>query len=135
MITHPTENGGDGDCSKGVAKRPHHFLHDQPFEERKKAPFSLLDALKSKLPFLEWLPAYRFPDVFSDAVAGVTVGLTVIPQGIAYALLANLPPQVHFIRTPVSEVRALKGRPIHSTGCTRPSSPASSIASWARASP
>ena len=29
----------------------------------------------------------------SDLIAGITTGLTVIPQGIAYALVANLPPQ------------------------------------------
>ena len=29
----------------------------------------------------------------SDLIAGLTVGLTVIPQGIAYAIVAGLPPQ------------------------------------------
>lgn len=29
-----------------------------------------------------------------DLVAGLTVGLTVIPQGMAYAQVAELPPQV-----------------------------------------
>jgi hypothetical protein len=33
-------------------------------------------------------------DGISDLIAGVTVGLTIIPQGIAYALVANLPAQV-----------------------------------------
>jgi len=32
----------------------------------------------------------------SDFIAGVTVGLMVIPQGIAYALIANLPAQVSY---------------------------------------
>lgn len=38
---------------------------------------------------------YRYSGNFAlcDLIAGVTVGLTVIPQGIAYALVANLPPQ------------------------------------------
>jgi len=30
----------------------------------------------------------------SDFIAGITVGLTAIPQGIAYALVAHLPAQV-----------------------------------------
>ena len=30
----------------------------------------------------------------ADLIAGLTVGLTVIPQGIAYALVAELPEQV-----------------------------------------
>ena len=35
----------------------------------------------SKLPILSWLPGYTRHDAVSDAIAGVTVGLTVIPQG------------------------------------------------------
>lgn len=31
--------------------------------------------------------------LLQDIVAGLSVGLTVIPQGIAYAVVANLPPQ------------------------------------------
>ena len=42
-----------------------------------------------------YLSCYRYNgnSALCDAIAGVTVGLTVIPQGIAYALVANLPPQ------------------------------------------
>lgn len=38
--------------------------------------------------------SYRLKHFVGDLVAGLTVGLTVIPQGIAYALVAELPPQV-----------------------------------------
>jgi len=31
-----------------------------------------------------------------DIIAGLTVALTVIPQGLAYASVAQLPPQVRF---------------------------------------
>lgn len=48
--------------------------------------------LKSKLPILKWLPTYNSEDLLGDFIAGLTVGLTVIPQGIAYALIAGLPP-------------------------------------------
>lgn len=50
-------------------------------------------SLKAKLPILSWLPQYNLDSAISDAIAGVTVGLTVIPQGIAYAVVAGLPPQ------------------------------------------
>jgi sodium-independent sulfate anion transporter 11 len=43
---------------------------------------------------LEWLPRYNLEWAVSDFIAGITVGLTAIPQGIAYALVANLPAQV-----------------------------------------
>ena len=50
--------------------------------------------LLKKVPILNWLPKYDVQTGVSDIIAGVTVGLTIIPQGIAYALVANLPPQV-----------------------------------------
>ena len=50
--------------------------------------------LLKRLPILNWLPKYDREQAVSDLIAGLTVGLTVIPQGIAYAILAELPPQV-----------------------------------------
>jgi sodium-independent sulfate anion transporter 11 len=49
--------------------------------------------LRRKIPLLEWLPKYSLASGVSDLIAGLTVGLTVIPQGIAYAVVAGLPPQ------------------------------------------
>ena len=46
-----------------------------------------------RLPILQWLPKYNLEFAVCDLIAGLTVGLTIIPQGIAYALLANLPAQ------------------------------------------
>jgi len=53
--------------------------------------------LYKRLPFLSWMPKYNADDAVGDLVAGITVGLTVIPQGLAYANLAGLPPQVCII--------------------------------------
>lgn len=47
-----------------------------------------------RLPILNWLPLYRPSTAVADLVAGVTVGLTLIPQAIAYASLAGLHAQV-----------------------------------------
>lgn len=49
--------------------------------------------LKKRVPILSWLPNYNSDKLISDAIAGVTVGLTVMPQGLAYATLAGLEPQ------------------------------------------
>ena len=71
--------------------------------------------LSRKLPVTDWLPNYNLNFAISDLIAGLTVGLTVIPQvsrpmrardrvtwppyspligqGIAYAIVAGLPPQ------------------------------------------
>lgn len=46
-----------------------------------------------RLPILNWLPKYSADDAIGDLIAGVTVGLTVIPQALAYAGIAGLPPQ------------------------------------------
>ncbi|WP_425391499.1 SulP family inorganic anion transporter [Ekhidna sp.] len=44
------------------------------------------------IPILSWLPAYRKSQLNGDVFAGITVGIMLIPQGMAYALIAGLPP-------------------------------------------
>ena len=58
------------------------------------APSFTKKQLNRKLPITDWLPKYNLEFFVSDLIAGITVGLTIIPQGIAYALVAELPPQV-----------------------------------------
>ncbi|WP_397444472.1 SulP family inorganic anion transporter [Polaribacter sp. R77954] len=48
--------------------------------------------IKKVIPILEWLPNYNLSLFKGDLVAGITVGIILIPQGIAYALIAGLPP-------------------------------------------
>lgn len=50
--------------------------------------------LLKRVPILAWLPSYSVEYAIADLLAGLTVGLTVIPQAIAYANVAGLPPQV-----------------------------------------
>lgn len=50
--------------------------------------------LKRVLPVLEWAPRYNPGDLRADLAAGVTVGAMLVPQAMAYALLAGLPPAV-----------------------------------------
>ncbi|XP_044017323.1 sodium-independent sulfate anion transporter-like isoform X2 [Aphidius gifuensis] len=49
--------------------------------------------LHKRLPILRWLPKYNKDDAVGDLVAGITVGLTVIPQSLAYSRVAGLPAQ------------------------------------------
>ncbi|KAB0395080.1 hypothetical protein E2I00_003441 [Balaenoptera physalus] len=49
--------------------------------------------MQKRLPFLAWLPDYTWHALKMDFIAGISVGLTVIPQALAYAEVAGLPPQ------------------------------------------
>ncbi len=51
-------------------------------------------AVKRLIPILDWAPSYRRADLRSDLAAGVTIGAMLVPQAMAYALLAGLPPAV-----------------------------------------
>nr|XP_026691156.1 pendrin-like [Ciona intestinalis] len=48
--------------------------------------------LVSFLPVLGWLPKYKKKYIVGDCIAGWTVGIIRIPQGMAYALLAGVQP-------------------------------------------
>lgn len=50
-------------------------------------------SVKKRLPIIEWLPTYNSTKLIQDIIAGITVGLTAIPQGIAYAIVAGLSPE------------------------------------------
>ncbi|TKC53593.1 hypothetical protein EI555_015426, partial [Monodon monoceros] len=45
------------------------------------------------LPITKWLPAYRFKEyVLGDIVSGISTGVLQLPQGLAFAMLAAVPP-------------------------------------------
>ncbi len=44
------------------------------------------------MPIVDWLPNYKKEQLNGDLFAGLTVGIMLIPQGMAYALIAGLPP-------------------------------------------
>ncbi|SHN29540.1 sulfate permease, SulP family [Cyclobacterium lianum] len=48
--------------------------------------------LKKYIPSLQWLPYYNQTQLKGDLSAGITVGIMLIPQGMAYAMLAGLEP-------------------------------------------
>ncbi|XP_054834494.1 sodium-independent sulfate anion transporter [Eublepharis macularius] len=49
--------------------------------------------VQKRLPVLRWLPKYSLQWLQLDIIAGLTVGLTVVPQALAYAEVAGLPMQ------------------------------------------
>ncbi|KAK9310456.1 hypothetical protein QLX08_000212 [Tetragonisca angustula] len=51
--------------------------------------------LKNTIPLIGWLSTYNWKrDMLGDVIAGITVAVMHIPQGMAYAILGNVPPIV-----------------------------------------
>lgn len=55
--------------------------------------------LQRYIPLLRWLPAYRRADLPRDLIAGVITAIVLVPQSMAYAQLAGLPPQIGLYAT------------------------------------
>ena len=50
--------------------------------------------LQRLIPATDWLRNYRRADLLDDATAGLITAILLVPQGMAFALLAGLPPEV-----------------------------------------
>ncbi|XP_014362054.2 sodium-independent sulfate anion transporter [Papilio machaon] len=64
-----------------------------PLAEEREGECGWRATLARRLPVLRWARRYTRAAAAADAVAGVTLGLMLVPQSIAYAALANLPAQ------------------------------------------
>jgi hypothetical protein len=71
-------------------------IGDKNYLKIKSKPLSIRikDRSFRHVNILNWLPQYTKEDGIGDMIAGITVGLTMMPQSIAYASLAGLSPQV-----------------------------------------
>ncbi|XP_012556048.2 sodium-independent sulfate anion transporter isoform X3 [Hydra vulgaris] len=63
------------------------------FMIEKVKQFNFFKTLCSFFPIIVWLPKYNLKKLKGDLIAGLTVGIMVIPQSIAFANLAGLPIQ------------------------------------------
>ncbi|XP_026818883.1 sodium-independent sulfate anion transporter-like isoform X1 [Rhopalosiphum maidis] len=75
---------------KNVKEKLHEF--SSCLNSNSKTVFTYKTITK-RLPILQWWPTYSSADCIGDLLAGITVGLTLIPQSMAYSALAGLPPQ------------------------------------------
>jgi len=56
--------------------------------------------LSAALPILGWLPSYRRAWLGRDVIAGVIVVCLLVPEGMAYAQIAGMPPETAFYVAP-----------------------------------
>ncbi|MEI6662042.1 MAG: SulP family inorganic anion transporter, partial [Comamonadaceae bacterium] len=49
--------------------------------------------LNAWLPFLRWWPRVNRTTTRADLIAGLTGGLILVPQGVAFATIAGMPPE------------------------------------------
>lgn len=69
-------------------------LKNNSTEKKRRLPYSFTWTCYRLFPILSWFPQYRWRKYLKDdIVAGVTVGVMLIAQGMAYAKLAGLSPE------------------------------------------
>ncbi len=65
-------------------------------------------------PFLTWLPLVNRETLRADIIAGLTGAVIVLPQGVAFAVIAGLPPQYGLYTAMITPiVAALFGSSLH----------------------
>lgn len=57
----------------------------------KALPSGTVQYLTDKVPIVGWLPKYNPRWIVNDLIAGLTLGLMLIPQGLSYAKIADIP--------------------------------------------
>ncbi|CAJ0582207.1 unnamed protein product, partial [Mesorhabditis spiculigera] len=64
-------------------------------QKKKSLGQKIGDSIYGLVPILYWLPRYKWKEwIHGDVIAGLTVGIMHVPQGMAYASLASVPPVV-----------------------------------------
>ncbi len=66
----------------------------RPIDSARVKPAKAADRLVHRIPVLGWARQYQKVQLAGDLVAGTVVAIMLVPQAMAYALLAGLPAQV-----------------------------------------
>ncbi|XP_004639302.1 prestin isoform X4 [Octodon degus] len=109
-MDHAEENEILATTQRYYVERPifSHPVLQERLHEKEKVSDSIGDKLKQAftctpkkirniiymfLPITKWLPAYKFKEyVLGDLVSGISTGVLQLPQGLAFAMLAAVPP-------------------------------------------
>ncbi|MEW6602849.1 MAG: SulP family inorganic anion transporter, partial [Nitrospirota bacterium] len=71
-------------------------------------------SLKKLFPPLQWWPSVNRSSIRADLIAGITGAIIVLPQGVAFAIIAGLPPEYGLYSAIVSAIiAALFGSSYH----------------------
>ncbi|KAH8399624.1 hypothetical protein KR215_009622 [Drosophila sulfurigaster] len=70
---------------------PKAIAADKDAQKAQPPPSKWRRALLRHVPVFQWLPTYNMEWGIDDFISGITLGLTIIPESIACALLAGLP--------------------------------------------
>uniref|UniRef100_A0ABD2W9N0 SLC26A/SulP transporter domain-containing protein n=1 Tax=Trichogramma kaykai TaxID=54128 RepID=A0ABD2W9N0_9HYME len=78
-----------------LLKLSHYTNPQKPFSKKIAHNFKKIQptsCFRRTVPIFDWLPRYKWKkDLYGDIIAGVTVAVMHIPQGMAYAMLGNVP--------------------------------------------
>lgn len=83
-------------------------------DEPKKTSF-WKQRLTRHVPVLSWIRNYKKSDFVADMIAGITLGLTLIPQSVAYAALAGVSAEVRPIQKSNGSSPSVKERVVFIT--------------------
>jgi sodium-independent sulfate anion transporter 11 len=86
------------DCYFATLETNSGYLEPEPtvldfIKKAKPTKQGVLQYIIDTFPFSKWICNYNLQWLIGDIIAGVTVGAVVVPQGMAYAKLAQLPVQ------------------------------------------
>jgi SulP family sulfate permease len=70
--------------------------------EVKAQPTHQQRGIASLIPILNWLPKYERSWLRPDIIAGITIVALLVPEGMAYAELAGMPPETIFYAAPAA---------------------------------
>ncbi|KAA8895108.1 sulfate transporter family-domain-containing protein [Sphaerosporella brunnea] len=87
-----------GESVYSLNNAPDAYIEAEPtvleyFSQLKPTSQEMKEYVLGFFPFLTWIGRYNLRWFSGDLTAGITVGCVVIPQGMAYAQLALLPPE------------------------------------------
>ena len=57
--------------------------------------------LQQYFPILEWMPQYQLSWLKADLIAGVTIWAVIVPEAMAYAGIAGVPPLIGLYTVPI----------------------------------